>query len=49
MPKIVLLAYSLSLISSRSIEQACLRNVLFIAISGGQPTQPPTSPSLSAV
>ena len=34
MLKIVLLAYSQGLISSRSIEQACLRNVLFIAISG---------------
>ena len=32
--KIVLLAYSQGLISSRSIEQACLRNVQFIAISG---------------
>ena len=34
MLKIVLLAYSQGLISSRSIEQACLRNVQFIAISG---------------
>lgn len=34
MLKIVLLAYSQSLISSRTIEQACLRNVQFIAISG---------------
>ena len=32
--KIVLLAYSQGLISSRTIEQACLRNVQFIAISG---------------
>lgn len=34
MLKIVLLAYSQGLISSRSIEQACVRNVQFIAISG---------------
>jgi len=34
MLKIVLLAYSQALISSRTIEQACLRNVQFIAISG---------------
>ncbi len=34
MLKIVLLAYSQGLISSRAIEQACLRNVQFIAISG---------------
>ena len=34
MLKIVLLAYSQGLISSRVIEQACLRNVQFIAISG---------------
>lgn len=34
MLKIVLLAYSRGLISSRSIEQACLHNVQFIAISG---------------
>ena len=34
MLKIVLLAYSQGLISSRSIEQACARNVQFIAISG---------------
>ncbi len=34
MLKIVLLAYSQGLISSRSIEQACLRNVQFIAIGG---------------
>jgi transposase len=33
MLKIVLLAYSQGLISSRSIEQACARNVQFIAIS----------------
>ena len=32
--KIVLLAYSQGLISSRTIEQACQRNVQFIAISG---------------
>ena len=35
MLKIVLLAYSQGLISSRTIEQACLRNVQFIAISAG--------------
>jgi len=34
MLKIVLLAYSQGLISSRSIEHACARNVQFIAISG---------------
>lgn len=34
MLKIVLLAYSQGLISSRTIEQSCLRNVQFIAISG---------------
>lgn len=34
MLKIVLLAYSRGLISSRSIEQACLHNVQFIALSG---------------
>ena len=34
MLKIVLLAYSRGLISSRKIEQACLQNVLFMAISG---------------
>ena len=34
MLKIVLLAYSQGMISSRSIEQACARNVQFIAISG---------------
>ena len=34
MLKIVLLAYSRGLVSSRKIEQACLQNVLFIAISG---------------
>ncbi len=34
MLKIVLLAYSQGLISSRTIEHACLRNVQFIAISG---------------
>ncbi len=34
MLKIVLLAYSQGLISSRSIEQACQRNVQFIAVSG---------------
>ena len=34
MLKIVLLAYSQGLISSRAIERACLRNVQFVAISG---------------
>ncbi len=34
MLKIVLLAYSRGLISSRKIEQACEQNVLFIALSG---------------
>ena len=34
MLKIVLLAYSQGLISSRVIERACARNILFIAISG---------------
>ena len=34
MLKIVLLAYSRGLISSRRIEQACAQNVLFMAISG---------------
>ena len=34
MLKIVLLAYSQGIISSRAIENICLRNVQFIAISG---------------
>ena len=34
MLKIVLLAYSQAVISSRAIERACLLNVQFIAISG---------------
>ena len=34
MLKVVLLAYSHGLISSRAIERACVRNVQFIAISG---------------
>jgi len=34
MLKIVLLAYSQGIISSRRIEQACARNVQFIAIGG---------------
>lgn len=34
MLRIVLLAYSRGLISSRRIEQACAQNVLFMAISG---------------
>jgi len=46
MLKIVLLAYSQGLISSRVIEQACARNVQFIAISAdSQPDAlPPTPP-----
>jgi hypothetical protein len=41
MLKIVLLAYSRGLISSRRIEAACLHNVQFIAISGdSQPSDP---------
>jgi transposase len=38
MLKIVLLAYSRGLVSSRAIERACAENVLFMAISGD--TQP---------
>ena len=34
MLKVVLLGYSQGLVSSRAIESACLRNVLFIAIGG---------------
>ncbi len=34
--KIVLLAYSRGIMTSREIEQACLENVVFMAISGGQ-------------
>lgn len=34
MLKIVLLAYSQGLVSSRAIERACSRNIQFIAISG---------------
>jgi transposase len=37
--KIVLLAYSRGLISSRSIERACRENVLFMAISGDSAPQ----------
>jgi transposase len=37
--KIVLLAYSRSMISSRAIERACRENVLFIAISGDSAPQ----------
>lgn len=41
MLKIVLLAYSQGLISSRVIERACARNIQFIAISGdSQPGHP---------
>ena len=32
--KIILLAYSRGIISSRKMERACLENVLFIAVSG---------------
>ena len=42
MPKIVLLAYSRGLISSRKIEQACVQNVLFIALSGDSHPLRPT-------
>lgn len=34
MLKVVLLAYSRGIVSSRAIERACRENVLFIAISG---------------
>ncbi len=34
--KVVLLAYSRGLISSRQIEQACRQNVVFIALACGQ-------------
>ena len=34
MLKIVLLAYSRGLVSSRAIERACAENVLFMAVSG---------------
>ena len=37
--KIVLLAYSRGLISSRSIERACRENVLFMALSGDSAPQ----------
>ena len=40
MLKIVLLAYSQGLISSRSIAAACARNVQFIAHQWRQPAQP---------
>ena len=44
MLKIVLLAFSQGLISSRSIEQACARNVQFVAISGdSQPSHTHTA------
>src|SRR5450759_594850 len=39
MLKIVLLAYSRGLISSRAIERACRENVLFMAISGDSAPQ----------
>jgi transposase len=35
MLKIVLLAYSRGVVSSRAIERLCRENVLFMAISGG--------------
>ena len=48
MLKIVLLAYSRGLVSSRGIERACLQNVQFIALSGDCPAPAtPTSPSSS--
>lgn len=37
--KIVLLAYSRGLVSSRSIERACRENVLFMALSGDSAPQ----------
>ena len=37
--KIILLAYSRGMISSRSIERACRENVLFMAISGDSTPQ----------
>lgn len=40
MLKIVLLAYSQGLVSSRTIEQACPRNIQFIAISGDNEPNP---------
>ena len=46
MLKIVLLAYSQGIISSRAIENICLRNVQFIAATASQAM--PTSPSSSA-
>lgn len=39
MLKIVLLAYSRGMISSRAIERACRENVVFIAISGDSAPQ----------
>src|SRR5215207_2653961 len=39
MLKIVLLAYSRGLVTSRSIERACRENVLFMAISGDSAPQ----------
>src|SRR5450830_269758 len=39
MLKIVLLAYSRGMISSRAIERACRENVLFMAISGDSAPQ----------
>lgn len=38
MLKIVLLAYIQGIVSSRAIENICLRNIQFIAISGGSQT-----------
>lgn len=37
--KVVLLAYSRGIVSSRAIERACRENVLFIAISGDNAPQ----------
>jgi transposase len=45
MLKIVLLGYSRGLISSRRMEQACLDNIVFMAISGTVGPATRTSPS----
>ena len=47
--KIVLLAYSRGIISSRAIERACRENVLFMALSGDtQPAYTRLPPSSAA-
>jgi transposase len=48
MLKIVLLAYSRGLISSRAIERTCMQNVQFMAISGDAQPSSPTSPNSCA-